>query len=629
MLGPFLIDVIVIAGNFWAAMFILAVGAKIHSDDKFGLFEYIEDYFIGGSGLIIIYVFPLPINFYTAWALIIICLGFVIYPVKRQFPFLIGVLQQIVAGQTDSVNVDPDHATPADATRTFSEALQIPQPLESILTEEYRAFALKTYNPAMGHLLTLTMAQRDARMLDVLLARIPNREMLVRGETPLSIIGKFPDDISALASHGIVDTGFYSHLRNVKVKLQLPEKIRTAHHHIIAGSGVGKTQLMYNMVLDDLENDVAIVVIDSQRDTITNLSFVVPLDRQILVDPVICPPALNIFSSRDGDEQSISDALDLYEYIFSSLDAKLTGMQALVYRNLSRLCMEIPGATLATMRDLLRPNGTAPYRAEIERLGENAIVFFDEFERPKNNHYNETRQQVLRRIMQVLDTPALARMFGAPTMKLDIAQAIDDGKVILVNTDSLLLKSGAALLGRVFVALVLQAVMSKAQGTRKRVYLYIDEFGDYAEDSDILLRIFSQARKYELGLIVTHQFLGQLPPLLASSISANTSIKFSAGISAEELNARAKQMRVEPEVVDRLPPHTFLGSIRGQRYPFEWNVDIGRIDRQPQHKPEEMVAFHRYMQHTYGILQLEANPRAQSKPRSKKPPPDADSTDKW
>ena len=74
--------------------------------------------------------------------------------------------------------------------------------------------------------------------------------------------------------------------------------------------------------------------------------------------------------------------------------------------------------------------------------GDNARIFFAEFEQ-KGSQYAQTRSEVLRRLLQVLDSPTFARMLDTKTMRLNIAEALDSGKVILVNTDARLLKGPA------------------------------------------------------------------------------------------------------------------------------------------------------------------------------------------
>lgn len=49
---------------------------------------------------------------------------------------------------------------------------------------------------------------------------------------------------------------------------------------------------------------------------------------------------------------------------------------------------------------------------------------------------------------------------------------------------------------------------SVEKSERQDFFLYIDEFQNYVTDS--IESILSEARKYRLGLVVAHQYLGQL-----------------------------------------------------------------------------------------------------------------------
>jgi len=88
----------------------------------------------------------------------------------------------------------------------------------------------------------------------------------------------------------------------------IPTKTRFEHHHIVAGSGHGKTQALQYLISHDLQAVVegkrSIVVIDSQNDLISNISKMEifspggPLgDRIVIIDPndVEYPVSLNLF----------------------------------------------------------------------------------------------------------------------------------------------------------------------------------------------------------------------------------------------------------------------------------------------------------------------------------------------
>jgi hypothetical protein len=382
----------------------------------------------------------------------------------------------------------------------------------------------------------------------------------------------------------------------------LPYDLRTEHHSVIAGSGRGKTTLFKSMIVDDLEEDVCIIVIDSQRAVINQLAERIDPDRLILIDPSTCPPALNLFAVPVDGEGSIGRALQMFSYIFESRGVDFSSQQALLYRNLSRLCMVVPGASLVTMREMCKPMATATpeYQQYIEKLDANSCSFFAEYNLPKNGRYDETRQGVLSRLQIALESPTFERMLGAKTMKLDILKEIEAGKVILINTDKHLLQdTGAALFGRIFAGLIMQAVRSRPELTGKRVYLYIDEFADYASDAPLMIDLFKQGRKYNLGMIVAFQVLSDLTPKLASDMSASTSIRMANGVSPSDRTAVARLLETSEEMILMQPKGTFAAYLRDVGT-MPWKVIDGRLEATPPHPEHVMENLRERMRRDYG-----------------------------
>ena len=96
----------------------------------------------------------------------------------------------------------------------------------------------------------------------------------------------------------------------------------------------------------------------------------------------------------------------------------------------------IPGATIHTLMKVME-NGR-DFQAYIDRLDGSARYFFEtEFFAPS---FAATRKQVLRRLWGVLSTPAFERMFTQPQNKLDVFEAMNERKIILVSTAKDLLK---------------------------------------------------------------------------------------------------------------------------------------------------------------------------------------------
>jgi hypothetical protein len=348
----------------------------------------------------------------------------------------------------------------------------------------------------------------------------------------------------------------------------IPESLRFEHCHILAGTGYGKTQLLQKLMLDDIKEGRGFCAIDSQGDLIRNLTLLSVFDpdiqnsladKLIIIDPTDTeyPVCLNMFAMGTSGAERLSGlqrelivngTVDLYSYMFGALfGAELTQRQGVIFTYIARLMMEIPDATVQTLRELME-NGKKfmPYMEKLE--GSTGAFFRTQF---FSTSFSQTKKQVLTRLWGVLSNATLERMFSNTQNKVDLSTAINEGKIILINTSKdLLQKDGSAILGRFFIALLGQAVLKRTaipEKNRKPFFIYIDEAHEYFDYR--LEDLLNQARKYKVGFTLAHQNLEQLGSLKAT-INSSTSIKLVGGVSSNDAIAMAREMRAKPEDIE-------------------------------------------------------------------------------
>ncbi len=424
---------------------------------------------------------------------------------------------------------------------------------------------------------------------------------------PTEMTSMHPRDIANLFLGGTP----YAALFQTQLPLAMPTSSRFEHMHILAGSGHGKTQTLQHLILSDLTSPdpPSLVIIDSQGDMLSKISHLALFerlgDRLIIIDPrdVENPPALNMFDvnmeriSHYGAadrEQILNGVVELYEYFFGSLlGAELTQKQALVFRYLARLMIQIPSANLRTMIELM--DDITPYKAVIDRLPESSRMFFErEF---TDRQFGETRTQVKRRLYGIIENQIFERMFSAPRNRIDLPTALNEGKIVLVNTAKDFLKGNSSILGRYFIALTLQAALERAaipENQRRPAFLYIDEASEYFDTN--IDNLLIQARKYKLGIVVAHQYLDQLQGGLRSSFAANTSIKLAGGVSDRDAHAIASDMRTTPSFIleqRRTQRDThfacYLRNLTASA--ISLTVPLGIMESEPQMSPDSYTAL--------------------------------------
>ena len=405
----------------------------------------------------------------------------------------------------------------------------------------------------------------------------------------------------------------------------IPTKVRFEHTHIVAGSGHGKTQTLQYLICRDLpavaRGERSIIVIDSQGDLIKNIAHLAefapggPLhERLVLIDPsdVEWPVSLNLFDvgmerlsgyAPLERERLTNSILELYDFVLGTLlAAEMTQKQSVIFRYVTRLMLHIPDATIHTLRELMEPDGHQRFASSIEQLSGTARRFFEtEF---IDREFTQTKKQVLRRLWGILENQTFERMFSHPRSKLDLFAEMNAGKVILINTAKDLLKEqGAQIFGRFFIALIAQAAQERATlplSQRLPTFVYIDEAADYFDRN--ISTILEQARKYQVGMVLAHQYLAQLDAKLQDAVAANTSVKLAGGVSTKDARALAPMLHVSPEFIERQGKGCFASYVRGlTAAAVLLSFPLGYLEKQPKLTTCDWQALRQVMRDKYAV----------------------------
>ncbi|MEO6215101.1 MAG: hypothetical protein ABIO86_03650 [Sphingomonas sp.] len=473
-----------------------------------------------------------------------------------------------------------------------------------------------------------------------------------------AITGRDPDDgasrkpiITPADSHLPLDrlvdaylTGTPFHdIFTTSVPLKLTQEDRFSHMHIIGGTNAGKTTLIENLILHDLQCDdpPTIVLIDPHSDLVRRLvhADLGIEDRLIIIDPrdTRHPPALNIFAiNRDRmdeydeatREQVTAGVIQTFNYLFGGLtNLTLTGKQDVFFRYVARLMLSLPetmgrNATILDMMKLM--SDPAPYADAIAALPEIPREFFLRDFMSKT--FEQTKEQIRYRLQAIIENPTMARLFTSPETKVDLFTEMNRGAVILVDTAKDFLKENSSTFGRLFISLVLQAVLERAaipEADRKPTYLIVDEAASFfSSNIDDLL---NEARKYKCGCIFAHQYLDQATGSLKSSLHANTSIKFASGLSAADARAMAAEMRTTADFLLDQPRHQFAAHIRNVT-PQAVSIPIQRPARRRELSPS---AFEELIQRNRLRVSLPIRTRPAPSAPADQHQPDEDISPEW
>ncbi len=412
-----------------------------------------------------------------------------------------------------------------------------------------------------------------------------------------------------------------------------------SHMHVCGGTGAGKTQWLSTLILHHLADPAspALVVVDSQSDLINKLSRLEALKhRGILITPkdIRYPPAINVFDlkrARLGSyddamrEQVVAGAIDTFDYLFSGLvGVDLTAKQSVFFKFVCRLLLNLPetmgrNATILDMIALMEDS--TPYQTAIEQLPVNQRKFFERDFREKT--FQQTKEQIRYRLNAILENPTMERLFTASETRLDLFEELNKGSVILIDTAKDFLKTSSSHFGRLFISLVLRAVMERAaisEGDRKPAFLIVDEAAEYFDQN--INDLLTQVRKYKMGCVFAHQYMDQCTQSLKSSLAANTAIKLASRVFTGDARVLAPDMRTTPEFILSQPKLQFACYIRDvTSHAISVPVEAGKLDRE---RMMDDGAYNRFLEQNRRRVSLPPSaPKPDGEPRQPSVPQSA------
>jgi hypothetical protein len=153
-------------------------------------------------------------------------------------------------------------------------------------------------------------------------------------------------------------------------------------------------------------------------------------------------------------------------------------------------------------------------------------------------------------LYDILAVPAFQRMFSASRNSFDAYDAIQNRKIVLINTSASLLKGASPLFARFLIAQVLKAAYERVtlpESERHPAYLIVDEAAEIFDH--FTDRLLAQGRKFGLGFCFATQYLEQLPQEVRAAAANNTAIKMAGQVSATNARSLAAEMNTDWEMI--------------------------------------------------------------------------------
>ncbi len=328
--------------------------------------------------------------------------------------------------------------------------------------------------------------------------------------------------------------------RGKRIKFGIKAKDRTRHVYVIGKTGMGKSTLLENMAIQDIQNGEGMAFIDPHGKTAQLLLNYVPPER--INDVVYFAPfdienpiSFNVLEDVGVDKRHlvVSGLMSTFKKIW--LDAWSARMEYILTNALLAL-IEYPGATLLGVNRMLADK---EYRKKVvDNVTDVSVKSFwvDEFAKYTERQAAEAVPAIQNKIGQFTANPLIRNIVGQTKSSFDIRKIMDDRKILIINlSKGMVGETNANLLGSMMITKIYLGAMSRADVHEKNMkalpnfYLYVDEFQSFANES--FADILSEARKYKLNLTIAHQYIEQMSEEVRAAVfgNAGTMITFRVG----------------------------------------------------------------------------------------------------
>jgi hypothetical protein len=321
-----------------------------------------------------------------------------------------------------------------------------------------------------------------------------------------------------------------TNFRGKQTRFGIKDEDRARHLYVIGKTGMGKSTMLENLAIQDIQNGNGVAFIDPHGGTAEKLLDYIPESR--IKDVIYFAPfdldhpiSFNVMEDVGKDDRHLvaNGLMSAFKKIW--VDAWSARMEYIL-TNVILALLEYPGATLLGVNRMLADKD---YRKKVvDNISDPSVKTFwvDEYGKYTDRYISEAIPPIQNKVGQFTSNPLLRNIIGQPKSSFDFRQVMDNKKILIINlSKGRMGEINAALIGSMIITKIYLAAMSRANlpaAELKKMppfYLFVDEFQSFANES--FANILSEARKYKLSLTLAHQYIEQMSEEVRAAVFGN------------------------------------------------------------------------------------------------------------
>ena len=318
--------------------------------------------------------------------------------------------------------------------------------------------------------------------------------------------------------------------RNRRLRFGIKKIDRSKHMYAIGKTGMGKSTLLENMAIQDIQNGDGVCFIDPHGKSADLLLEYVPKER--IKDVIYFAPfdmdypiSFNVMEDVGPEKRYLvaSGMMAAFKKIW--VDAWSARMEYIL-GNIMLALLEYPGSTLVGVNRMLTDKD---FRKEVvSHISDPSVKSFwvNEYANYTDKFAAEAAPAIQNKVGQFVANPLIRNIIGQAKSSFDIRDVMDNKKILIINlSKGRVGEANANLLGSMLITKIYLGAMSRADLNEKQLaaapnfYLYVDEFQSFANES--FADILSEARKYKLNLCIAHQYIEQMTEEVRAAVFGN------------------------------------------------------------------------------------------------------------
>lgn len=339
--------------------------------------------------------------------------------------------------------------------------------------------------------------------------------------------------------------------RNKQITFGIKEKDRTRHTYIIGKTGMGKSTLLENLAVQDIQNGEGLCFIDPHGSTAEKLLDFIPESR--IKDVIYFAPfdseypmGLNVLEKVDVSKRHLvaNGLMAAFKKVFG--EERFSDRIQYILNNIILSLLENEGQSLLGVNRML--NDKEYRKFIVSNVKDPSVKSFweEEYAKAGDKYQQEAAPGIQNKIGQFISNPLIRNIIGQQKTSFDLRDIMDNKKILIVNLSKGKVGEGNAdLIGSLLITKIYLAAMSRADAGPYELdklppfYFYVDEFQNFANES--FASILSESRKYNLSLTVAHQYVEQMEDEVKAAVFGNVGTMIAFRVGATDAEAFEKE----------------------------------------------------------------------------------------